>query len=75
MLFSVANAVFGFTLSPVFLPLLPPVPTRTPVVLALDPFLSPVFDNPDVVTAAAPAVEHHIQYGTLATGLLVIIAH
>ena len=72
---SVANAVFGFTVSPVFVPLLPPVPTRTPVVQALDPFLNPVFDNPDVVTAAAPAVAQHMDYGTLATGLLVIIAH
>ena len=72
---SVANAVFGFTVSPVFVPLLPPVPTRTPVVQALDPFLNPVFDNPDVVTAAAPAVAQHMDYGTLATGLLVIVAH
>lgn len=71
---SLTNAVFGFNVSPVFVPLLPPLPTRTPVVQALDPFLNPVFDNPDV-TAAAPAMAHHIQYGTLATGLLVIIAH
>ena len=73
MWFMMTNTLLGLIVSPTFVPLSSPVPTRTPVVQALDPFLNPVFANPDVMSAV-PVVAH-IQYGTLATGLLVITAH
>ena len=69
----ITNTLLGLIVSPTFVPLSSPVPTRTPVVQALDPFLNPVFANPDVMSAG-PVVAH-IQYGALATGLLVITAH
>ena len=67
------NTLLGLIVSPTFVLLSSPVPTRTPVVQAVDPFLNPVFTNPDVMSAG-PVVAH-IQYGALATGLLVITAH
>ena len=67
------NTLLGLIVSPTFVPSSSPVPTRTPVVQALDPFLNPVFANPDVMSAI-PAVAH-TQYGALATGLLVITAY
>ena len=67
------NTLLGLIVSPTFVPSSSQVPTRTPVVQALDPFLNPVFANPDVMSAI-PAVAH-TQYGALATGLLVITAY